>query len=387
MGDIVLYTHGGSENHGCEAIVRGTVKILNDIAPISLLSNEKGEDLKYDINQIVDVKKGRGNINKKSIDFFKAYISLKLKKDTSKLDALLFKEGLKSVKRDSIAISIGGDNYCYSDVYNYIELHNMYRKKVSKTVLWGCSVEPRLLEDKKIAKDISQYSLIIARESISYNALKKANKNTYLYPDPAFQLEREEVILPNGFSENNTIGINLSPLIIDCETNKGITLSNYEKLIQYIIKTTDMQIAFIPHVVWNHNDDRKPLKMLYDKFKHTKRVVLIEDHNCMQLKGYISKCRMFIGARTHATIAAYSTCVPTIVIGYSVKAKGIATDIFGTDKNYVLPVQSLRNEKDLINAFEWMKSNEKKIKKHLNEFMPKYRKKALLSRKKIEELL
>lgn len=29
MNRIILYGHGGSLNHGCEAIVRGTAKILN----------------------------------------------------------------------------------------------------------------------------------------------------------------------------------------------------------------------------------------------------------------------------------------------------------------------------------------------------------------------
>ena len=144
----------------------------------------------------------------------------------------------------------------------------------------------------------------------------------------------------------------------------------------------------IPHVICeDNNDDRKPSKFLYDKFKDTNRVVLIEDDNCEVLKGYISRCRFFIGARTHSTIAAYSTCVPTLVIGYSVKAKGIAKDIFGTYKNYVLPVQSLSNKDDLINAFEWMKNNEDDIRKHLNKFMPGYKEKALQGKVEIEKLL
>ena len=126
---------------------------------------------------------------------------------------------------------------------------------------------------------------------------------------------------------------------------------------------------------------------LYDKFKSTNRVSLLEDNNCEILKGYISRCRFFIGARTHATIAAYSTNVPTLVIGYSVKAKGIAKDIFGTYENYVLPVQSLSNKDDLINAFEWMKDNEDDIRKHLNEFMPGYKEKALQGKVEIEKLL
>ena len=107
----------------------------------------------------------------------------------------------------------------------------------------------------------------------------------------------------------------------------------------------------------------------------------------MQLKYLISKCKMFIGARTHATIAAYSTCVPTLVVGYSVKAKGIAKDIFGTYENYVLPVQSLKKEDDLIKAYEWLSTNEKQIRTYLEGFMPEYCKKSLDAGKKVRELI
>ena len=31
MNKIYMYAHGGSGNHGCEAIVRSTLKILNDV--------------------------------------------------------------------------------------------------------------------------------------------------------------------------------------------------------------------------------------------------------------------------------------------------------------------------------------------------------------------
>lgn len=177
-------------------------------------------------------------------------------------------------------------------------------------------------------------------------------------------------------------------MVMNNETIVGITIENYIELIKYILENTDMNIALIPHVIWeDNNDDRKPSKFLYDKFKDTNRVVLIEDDNCEVLKGYISRCRFFIGARTHSTIAAYSTCVPTLVIGYSIKAKGIAKDIFGTYKNYVLPVQSLSNKDDLINAFEWMKDNENGIRNNLNKFIPGYKVEALQSTGQIKELL
>ncbi|MFR5132447.1 MAG: polysaccharide pyruvyl transferase family protein [Terrisporobacter sp.] len=387
MGDIVFYSHSGSGNHGCEAIVRGTEKILGNIADMTLLSQAEEEEYKYGINKIVNVKKGKNEINKKSLSFFNAYLSLRLLKNTSKMDVLQFIDAKKYIQKNSIAISIGGDTYCYSDVYNQVELHKMYGKNTDKTVLWGCSVEPKLLEDKKVANDLASYTKIITRESISYEALKKVNENTKLYPDPAFNLDKVELDLPDGFEENNTVGINLSPLIIRKEKKEGVTLENYTKLIEYILDNTNMKVALIPHVVWQDNDDREPLKELYNRFKDTNRIIMIDDCNCLELKGYISRCRLFIGARTHATIAAYSTCVPTLVVGYSVKAKGIAKDIFGTYENYVIPVQSLENSDDLINSFTWIYENEEKIKNHLTIFMPSYKKKGLEAKKEIEELI
>ena len=387
MGDIVFYSHSGSGNHGCEAIVRGTEKILGNIADMTLLSQAEEEEYKYGINKIVNVKKGKNEINKKSLSFFNAYLSLRLLKNTSKMDVLQFIDAKKYIQKNSIAISIGGDTYCYSDVYNQVELHKMYGKNTDKTVLWGCSVEPKLLEDKKVANDLASYTKIITRESISYEALKKVNENTKLYPDPAFNLDKVELDLPDGFEENNIVGINLSPLIIRKEKKEGITLENYAKLIEYILDNTNMKVALIPHVVWQDNDDREPLKELYNRFKDTNRIIMIDDCNCLELKGYISRCRLFIGARTHATIAAYSTCVPTLVVGYSVKAKGIAKDIFGTYENYVIPVQSLENSDDLINSFTWIYENEDKIKNHLTTFMPTYKKRGLEAKKEIEELI
>ena len=78
----------------------------------------------------------------------------------------------------------------------------------------------------------------------------------------------------------------------------------------------------------------KYLYHYYEEFKDTGRVILSYRIilTAPQYKGYIARMRFFIGARTHATIAAYSNCVPTLVLGYSVKSKGIAKDLFGEEK-------------------------------------------------------
>ena len=126
--------------------------------------------------------------------------------------------------------------------------------------------------------------------------------------------------------------------------------------------------------------------MLYNDFDHNERIALVEDHKTPQLKYIISKCECFVGARTHATIAAYSTGVPTLVVGYSVKARGIAKDLFGTEQDYVLPVQSLTNEDQLLNGFKWLLDKKESIHNHLETILKKKKKKMEPVARAVEEL-
>ena len=80
-------------------------------------------------------------------------------------------------------------------------------------------------------------------------------------------------------------------------------------------------------------------------------------------------------------------CVPTLVVGYSVKARGIATDLFGTAENYVLPVQSLQKREELLTAFEWLKEHEKEQRSHLQKIMPEYKERAAQGGELLSQLL
>ena len=385
-----LYGHNGSGNHGCEAIVRATAKILKNTyynAEVKLASNGVNEDRLYGLDKIVEVVDEKTSSNKLSIPFINAYFTYKVLKNGLKLEKLPYRKNFNNLDKQTIALSIGGDNYCYPGWERFKMLNNMLQDNNIKTVLWGCSVEPSNINDE-MAEDLRKYDLIITRETLTLKALEDIGAKVKLYPDPAFQLDKVEKELPKGFIDKDTVGINISPMIMKNESTIGITMKNYIKLIEYILDNTKMNVALIPHVIWeDNNDDRVPSRELYNKFKNTGRIIIIEDNNCEVLKGYISRCRIFIGARTHSTIAAYSTCVPTLVVGYSIKAKGIANDIFGSYENYVLPVQALNTDNDLTLAFKWLKDREKEVKAHLKEFMPGYCLKSYEAAKEISNLI
>lgn len=366
-----MYLHGGSENHGCEAIIRSTIKMLE--GKTRVYSNNIEQDTKYGLDQICELKADiPQSILRGSKEWLFSSLQTKL---TGKINLAIkyrYKKFYDQISKGDIFLSVGGDNYCYAGTDVLAARNYNLRKKQCHTVLWGCSVEPDLLNDRVIREDIAGFDLITARESISYEALKKINKNTYLVSDPAFALDRIDLPLPAGWVNGNMIGINASPLIISSSSNGRLILEAYERLILKIFKSTDCAVALIPHVVWKQNDDREILKLLYDKFKDTGRILFLNDHNCMELKGFIARCRMFIGARTHATIAAYSNSVPTLVLGYSVKSRGIARDIFGTEEHYVIPVQNISDANALANGFIWLLENEKSVRDHLQRVIPQY---------------
>lgn len=373
---IVMYLHGGSGNHGCEAIVNSTCHMLEEI-PKLLVTNSEEEDRFYSLAPLCDILQER-----KIAEHFFAHVWYyawrRIFHDPESFMRYRFKEALGK-NLAPLYLSVGGDLYCYElSKREAMAANSTFNKAGAKTILWGCSLEPELLKDPEVVEDMKRYALITPRESITAEALCAAGvtENVRQYPDPAFYLQPEKFPLPADFAEGRTIGINISPMIVEHEKIEGITLANYKNLMEYILTSSDYSIALIPHVVWKNSDDRKVLSGLYEDYKENDRVILFEDMPCRKLKYIISKCRVFVGARTHATIAAYSSMVPTLAVGYSVKARGIARDLFGTEENYVLPVQALAKPQELLRAYKWIMDREEEIRARLMEIMPEYRMKA-----------
>lgn len=373
-----FYMHAGSLNHGCEAIVRSTAKMTDE--SIILYSEHPEEDHFVGLDDICEVKKQGGKRKKYNPIFILCKVVEVLFKNSSLKHWYTYKNVICSAKSDELYLSIGGDNYCYGANPYLIYINKALNKRGARTGLWGCSIEPDVLKDPQIIEDMKRYSFISARETITYNALKEVGlNNIHLYPDPAFSLEVVECELPKVFSSSDVVGINLSPLIQKLGESGKLVLENYIELIKYILNNTDMSIALIPHVCRPGNDDRESMKALASYFPKEKRIVLVNEKgtmDCRELKYVISKCKYMVTARTHASIAAYSTCVPTLVVGYSVKARGIARDLFGTDENYVVDVHSMSDPIILKNSFRFFIDNEQLVTEHLRLIMQDYISKA-----------
>ncbi len=378
-----FYSHGGCGNHGCEAIVRTLSAMIKKVHPESLIKL-------YTLNAKSDETGDLPNIDESEEFVYilpisettaaqKLKISLLSKISQKVSDEYFYSLSCKnpSLKENDIYISVGGDNYCYGDNLMAAAINRELKKFEKKTVLWGCSIgEENLTEDK--IKDLKSFDLIVARETLTYGTLKRngIDKNTVLYPDPAFTLDIDEETNANFDVKPDTLGFNISAHIAG-NAKKGIDIEKISvEFLKYVLDKSDKNILLIPHVISEKNNDHIILSRIAEMLSSDRVSVVPPTFTATQYKSIISRCDMFIGARTHATIAAYSTCVPTLVIGYSVKSKGIARDIFGTDDGLVIPTSEITGTETLIRFYENFLSKKESYRRHLEEFMPDYIEKA-----------
>lgn len=370
MKSIMLYNHGGCENRGCEAIVRSTSALFAPLAKVTLASAQADKDAQAglaDVSSVIDA-----TISPYSIHRIINSIGFRLGMPRESEVARRYLPVIRQGKRSDVCLSIGGDTYCYGH-QEHLQVINRRLKRAKKPmVLWGCSVEPELLEGQTL-EDLKAYDLIVARESITEEAMRNAGLRVMRWCDPAFTLETEMLPLPEGWKEGNTIGVNVSPLILKCAKDGAKALDAFTALVRHILQTSDSAVALIPHVIWTHDNDLDALEAIKAQFADEPRVFMLPASlTACQIKGYIARLRALVTARTHASIAGYSSAVPTLVIGYSIKARGIARDLFGSEEGHLIPVQELTGEKELIGAYDALMGRAGRERAFLKERLPVY---------------
>lgn len=383
---IMMYGHDGSLNRGCEAIVRSSSKMIKNRiegSKIILASGKpKTDKMLENLDEIFNGSAVEFNPN-----LFERIISsleVKLLKNERYALGKIYKNVIDKIDDIDILLSIGGDNYCYGEQPGFYEINRRVKENGKKLALWGCSIGEEDMSERKL-EDLKRFDLILARETLTYNMLRgKGLNNIRLVADPAFTMEKEELPLPMGWKKNDTIGLNFSPLV--SKKNKD-SLKAVEELIKHILNVTKSTIALTPHVIIDENNDFEILNKFYNQFKSTGRVIILPNNlNAIQYKGYIARMRAFIGARTHATIAAYSNSVPTMVLGYSIKSRGIAKDLFGYER-LVLGINEVSDSNKLKDAFDEMIKDEKEIRDHLNNTIPGIKEMSYKSVEYLKELM
>ena len=385
MKSTLLYQHQSSQNHGCEALVYTISEQIKKVCPevfLSVASFFKEDDEKFDFPKVDIFIKNKNWLRRYSLPWLIHQFDKRLLNNQKIQEMFMYcRPCFKAAQSADICVAIGGDTYCYNKGKEHWPLERKIRRQNKKMMLWGASIEPKDIQGE-LADHLSVFDIITVRDPISYLALKDNNVKSKIIrcSDPAFLLPLQSVDIPQEWRSRQIIGLNFSPMMMGNIIDKAAIRNSLLNLVEYILRK-DFNVLLIPHVRLHFNDDINELFPIYDYFKNTERIFLIDDKtlNARQLKSIISQCELFIGARTHATIAAYSTFVPTLSIGYSVKSRGIAQDLFENPEEMTIPVQDLHTDKIIIEAFDFLLKQKYIIRKHLEKVIPEYSLKAQAS--------
>lgn len=398
-----LLGHETLTNRGCEALLRGISTIIRETQPEAAF-------LVPSANEEADQKQ-MADSNEIGISFIPTYripfyfrVWGRLNKTMPGIRRMWIPspgipKSMRQRLRDTAAgIMTGGDvlslDYGIPSLIVFVGQAESYMVGERPLYLWAASVGPFGSQpdlERYMAHHLSKYAGISVRETSSRDYLEKLGlHNVKLVADPAFVMVPKywntSVVLPSSLGEG-LLGFNISPLIKSFRNGDSHVLEMEMAVIDFlqdVITRTDLAIVLIPHVDsidgggWN--SDYHYMQRLIEHISLPSGTVAARislaprDMNAAQTKYLISKCRFFIGARTHATIAAWSTHIPTISIAYSIKATGLNTDLFG-DLRYVLETSKL-SRMTLWESLEKLRTDEQSIKTLLAQRIPEWQQRA-----------
>lgn len=372
MKKLLLYGHGGACNHGAEAILRSSVPVFRKAGvPIYLSTHFPAQDRTFGLDRLVDrlIPADLSLVpqEKAAMDFAQK----------ERVAAQIYRDALAEIDGETVCIGVGGDNYCYPNWHRQSVFHRTAKERGGKSVLWGCSVQPERI-DARMAEVLRSHDRIYARESLTAEALQAHGvQRVILQRDPAFGLVPQPAALPDGFFgalpgrgraecpeaavppdglldavsgrgcvdrphmpqgglSGSAAAINLSPLML---RKSGRLLEYFVQTARFLLGKADT-LVLLSHVTMPVDDDGQALKALWERLSPAERVrtcAVPEEWNAAQRKYLVSRCEMLVCCRTHAAIAGYSCAVPTLAVGYSVKALGIGKDL-GMER-WVLPAE------------------------------------------------
>jgi colanic acid/amylovoran biosynthesis protein len=350
-----LIDNGGAHNRGCEAITRCTVELIRGRWPGSrfvLWSDDAESDAclaRPGVVRVVDAGRKRNAL--------RVALALYLRGGGRWRRRLcrcwLRLPGL----RPRAVLSLGGDNYSLDygmRAVKFMKAH-MFGDAGIPFVLWAASFGPfsaRPDLEREARRFLSRVSLVTAREAQTEAYLRRLDARAPVVRvyDPAFLLERRPYTgrHRDALDAGGVLGFNVSALLAAYRAGNDAAELAREcaRFLETWLGQHDADVLLVPHVGGDgrppEEDDPAILAAVRAAAPRAAgRMRLLEPGlDAAVTKDAIARCRCFIGARTHATIAALSSGVPTLSIGYSAKARGINLDLFGHDR-YLLPAPDL----------------------------------------------
>lgn len=356
---FLLVGHDSFRNRGCEAIVRTTTQMLREQFPgcsIALGSADARRDALHPAAFGLTTLDNWGR--RYSVEWF-GWQARKMLSIPIPAIYVVSRTMRRAFAGADAVLQVGGDNfgsdYGLSTGSGLIGCNEMAFSRDVPLVFWGATIGPfRTTElEELVLAHLRRAALITVRESItgSYLASHGITDNVVQVADPAFLLGAAPVET-SGFwpSGERILALNVSPLCCryrsDGDTSFGQKVAG--RVITAILRRKEWGVLLLPHAPGDH----QYLQVAARGFAGESRVSLAPDvFDSQQTKYIISRCDALMAARTHATIAGFSSGVPTISLAYSRKAYGLNVDLFGHD-GWLLDIVQMADAGDAVARVE-----------------------------------
>ena len=210
-------------------------------------------------------------------------------------------------------------------------------------------------------KAIKSADIIYARDDISAEyATKISHREVKTVTDLAFGLPCTE---QKKNKPRKSLGLNISGLLWKGgfhQDNQFGLVTDYRKFCRAIIEhcnDNNIEVHLIPHVTRNvlgsnmQDDDFTACEEVNEEYKN---VIIAPPFNSpYDVKDYISQMDVFVGARMHSTIAAFSTGVITIPFAYSRKFQGLYDHL---GYSFYIDGTKTKTEESIQKALSWINS-------------------------------
>lgn len=381
MNILLLGAHINSTNLGCQALTYSLVNLLKNI------SDKYDISMKYYVFEYNPSKSAtktfinRIGLSEDQLCSYKFPFAVTLKNKIRNFSSIhIFNNVLKKM---DIAIDItAGDSF--SDIYGDNRflattiIKDIVEKKKIPLILAPQTYGPfnNKRNESFAAEIIKKAYRVITRDLTSAEYVKIiAGREIPVTTDIAFQLPYKK-----SKRENNkiSVGINISGLLVKNTIEGGFVNKNnlkvdYDKyinsLLEVLIRDNKYDIFLIPHV----EEDFKACKDFNLLYPETKLVKPFD--NPMDVKSFISGMDIFIGARMHATIGAFTSGVVTIPTAYSRKFETMFSVV---EYNTIVDLQKLNTKEALERTMLYIQNYsdiQKQLKKSL-EIVEHYKKKT-----------
>ncbi len=339
-------------NLGCKALTLSALYLIDNVL--------KRNGIEYNIympcSGYPEGEEHLVNIGDKKIKVYSCYLPFKLSKKE------LFKQIIRNIIHrtrkqrfnpyeiaDYVLDTGYGDSF--ADIYGtrqfkFIDITHKFARQYK--VIYGLlpqTIGPYNFENNKIEATISlkEAAMVLVRD-----------KNSRLYAENITNLSKPitEVLdmafylpfTPINLSENGivNVGLGISDLLWTEEgstepdsTSKGnFGLSaNYKEtirlIIEYFLSLTNVRLHLVPHVISSDREEGHDYVLsekIWRSYNNPRLILSQFFLGPIEAKSYIAGLDFFLGARMHATIAAFSTNVPVVPMSYSRKFNGLFED-------------------------------------------------------------